>query len=257
MHKQIIAICSNKNYWNHCKYLVANIRDIGKYTGEIIVITPDIQEDLVTSIGCTLFRCPLQDIALYYKYHIFNSKFPDSEQLLYLDCDCLVQHNLNDFFKKYNNSSLYVDFEPFSIEQTLHCFDPGRYHESTDNLILEFNKDTSVKEIGFNSGIMLFNKPIMKKMNLNITDDILLEKTEQFKKINFHCRNGSDQPIFNNVFRTYAAKCDDMHFWRDVGMEESTIVHFCHEDAPWHNNDYSKTLGTTYLDYYRKMMNNL
>lgn len=61
--------------------------------------------------------------------------------------------------------------------------------------------------------------------------------------------------------------CSDKNYWnyckylvaniRDIGMEKSTIVHFCHNDAPWHNNDYSNVLGMRYLDYYKKMVNNL
>lgn len=249
MENTSVVLVSDLNYWHHCRYMIRNIRDIGQYTGKIIVVSPDIEESAVIIEGAELFRCPSQYNKFWHKYFILSKDVFKTDQMLYLDCDCLVQKPLQPLFDESEDAPVYVNFEPFTIEQMFNCTGSKRTPDS-ETLITEFDARTDSKKPGFNSGIMLFNKRHIEYIN----ETSLLSATVKFININFHCRTGSDQPIFNYYFADKAQNCNEMHFWRDKEAKDSTILHFCHEDAPWNNTNYSEVLKMSYLDYYKKVL---
>ncbi len=253
-----VVLCSDKNYQKHVKYLVKNIRDKGEFAGVIYLISPDIkQEEIDFDTNLVVVPCPYENNHFYYKYQMFGDYFTylTHRFYLYLDLDCLVQKPLQAFFENNRWEDVVVDFEPFTMKQILHYDDPGRRWVQTEELLGDFGRHLLDRPV-FNAGVMLIGHKVIQKHSYRN----LKEASQHFAGINFHAGKGSDQPIFNRAFMIdypYAnvLNSKDIVFWRDVDMADATIVHFCHEDAPWNNTDYSSVLGMTYLEYYRKMKN--
>ena len=258
MNKLIILV-TDENYLNHIKYNISNIRD--KH-GEIDIciiydkikedkIKPELDKYNVLFLPVSSPNGKSYDRAYYLKYHIFEKYFKSWDKILYLDCDTMIFDKLNILFDLLNeNNNLFVDFEGNSIEKFFTMWSPINQSNQNDYNLLA--QETDIKKYGFNTGILLYNSSIIKEDTVKK----LYNLHEKYKKINKHVEKGTDQPIINLIYSEIAQQIPNHYFsfWTEYN-DNNLISHFCRWDPPWNNVAFNNKIGTSYADYYNKMLN--
>jgi lipopolysaccharide biosynthesis glycosyltransferase len=256
---KIVVFAVDRNYLNHVRYNIANVRD--KHGDiDICVVFPEkefipIREGLKNyDVILKPFK-PLNNKVFSrsynLKYHVFETFFKNWENILYLDSDTMVYGKLDPLFEMLSgDKSLIVDYENYKTIDAYTMWCPVN-DENIDTYI-DLKTEINVEKFCFNVGIMLFNSSI-------IEDDTvakLYELDKKYELINKHVSEGTDQPIINIIYNDLAVQVNDNYFgfWRKFN-ENSIVSHFCRWEAPWENNYFNPAINTTYFDYYLKSLN--
>ena len=172
-------------------------------------ITPDNFKDFTATD-----RCPIE---IYFRLSIPTLLPETEERALWLDVDLVVNKSLVDFYNQ--------DFEGNAF---VACRDTYAKEEHVKNLGL-----TSCAEY-INSGVILFNLPVMRETSINDYYDFFV-KNEQV--IDF-----PDQDILNCVFENRIKISDSNYYnvqvldWRyndDYDLNKVSIIHFVGPFKPW------------------------
>jgi lipopolysaccharide biosynthesis glycosyltransferase len=251
MKKDIIILSADTNYINHAKYLISSLLLIGKWQGDICLISNAIDEKYLIPIedkGIIVYRASSERINPFFiKFNGFISLFKQWERICTMDCDFIILKDINDIISNSEKDFIW-DIEPFTIKQYLTDNNSDIYNN------LKTHYDLNRK--GFNSSCIIFNSNIIE------FDNKTLEKLLSWKKhlstINHHtgAPEGTDQPILNLVFydrlsKEFCFENNSICFYKN--MDKRTIAaHTCRWSAPWINPEYLSTYHQ-YLNLFEKM----
>jgi lipopolysaccharide biosynthesis glycosyltransferase len=259
---EVVVICTDKNYVNHVKYNINNIRD--KHGDiDICIIYEDIEsESVYIKQELSKYNVILKPITKLMDtkgpygltYHTFDTFFKKWDKILYIDCDTVIFSSLNPLFNQLNDETkMMVDYEGISIKEFFTMWTPltNENHEKFEEL--NYEKLIDVNSKGFNCGIFSFKSSIINEDTVRK----LYEIHEKYLSINNHGQNGkaSDQPIINILFGNISKQVKDngFCFWKSIN-DNTVIGHFCRWDAPWNNVMFNKKINSSYLDYYNKCL---
>lgn len=253
--KKVFIVIADKNYLEHAKYLFYSAKNVGKWTGDLLLVANNVDDELLTNFidfGVEIFKINSPNF-YYANFYIFHTFFKKWDFVMYMDCDFTIFSDLDKLieYENFDNSVLYVDIEPFrKHEYFCQGWDLNKKNESLKFLTNKYD----LEQNGFNAGFMYFSTNLIEK---NTLDNLFLLCNEiQF--VNNHTSpNGSDQPIFNLYFdnKTNYIKNKKISFWSN--SDENTIAqHHCRWDAPWTNNTFSTKLQKTYTQNYKDNLKN-
>src|ERR1035437_69866 len=98
MKDKVIAFVSDENYINHVKSIAVNCIEQGKYDGDFAVICPINSNAAKEFKEYGFYVLEVDAIGFLQKFSIFDSFFKSWEKFLYLDCDILIQDDLQRLF---------------------------------------------------------------------------------------------------------------------------------------------------------------
>ena len=101
MSENVIVILADQAYLPHAKSLMVNCRRQGNWQGDLCLLTAgdwDTSELRLQSRGISVLPSPDAQFTHITKFWIFTHYFRKWKRLLYLDCDCIVQGDLNQAF---------------------------------------------------------------------------------------------------------------------------------------------------------------
>ena len=222
-------------YFMHRNTLLPNIKkleDIVKAFNSVFVpiqITADNFMDFTVTE-----RFPIE---IYFRLSISMLLPETEERALWLDVDLIVNKSL---FKFYN--------QPFDGKAFIACRDIYAKEEHIRNLGL------SSCESYINSGVVLFNLPVMRKTSLN-------------DYYNFFVKNEKvilwpDQDILNGFYENRIKVLENDNYnvqildWRhnDYDLNSASIIHFVGPFKPWSKN-YTNPAAQMWDKYYALTFN--
>jgi len=244
-----IILGTDLNYIQHIKYNINNIKEKFNET-DIVIITyinhlDKVKEEL-EKYNVIIYPINFEDNPFYIKYHVFDKYFKRWDKILYLDCDTIILDNLNKLFDLLDDENeMFVDFEQWPIIRYFDSYCPQTIDNENEYKSLLNEKYISFN--GFNAGILLYKSSI-------ISDDLIDKIHEyhiKYNKINKHVGKGSDQPILNLILMDRCKQVPNNYFsfWKRYD-QNSLILHFCHWEAPWHNDAFNDKINQRYIDYY-------
>lgn len=255
MTNEVIIFVGDDNYINHIKSIAVNCRLQGKYTGDFAVICP------VGSSAASEFRqrgfhvLEVNAKGFLQKFYVFDEFFTQWSKCLYLDCDVIVQDNLQRLFEltsTVNTWEVLCDTEDGKIIEMFHNDTNKEAHAETyremERLFTHVNTHQT-----FNTAFILFNPLGVNTYHHNLVEstipELLFRTQEIIHEINDPENGGSDQqPI--NLFMWYNIKkipqklvtfwgCDEPQNriyseWRNwVGDEVPVALHYSRWYGQW------------------------
>lgn len=178
-------------------------------------------------------------IEIYFRLLIASLLPETEERALWLDVDLVVNNSLHDFYNQDFNGNAFVA-----------CRDV-------------YAREAHVKNLGLsdysnyiNSGVILFNLPLMRKITLNDYYDFFLKHEDA---IEF-----PDQDILNCIFENHIKVLDGNNYnvqvleWRfncdDYDLNKVSIVHFVGPLKPWVKT-YTNPAAEIWDKYYALVFN--
>jgi len=247
MSKRAIILVADNNYIDHAKSLMVNCREQGEWEEDFAVICPTNSE---AAAEFKRLKFPVIETSLngfMQKFQVFNKVFEYWDEVLYLDCDIIVQDNLNRLFDLLKvEDKLWMDTEDGKIidmfwrdeqkAQNQHIYDwmanayPHVYTHQT-----------------FNSAFMLFRPA---SIETGIVER-LVNIQEMIHEANNPSKGGTDQQTINILLWHQAKKIPNklVCFWglaepqNDVDSEwrqykkgdVPVAIHYCRWYGPWIN----------------------
>jgi lipopolysaccharide biosynthesis glycosyltransferase len=235
MGNNCVVLVTDINYINHIKYMIMQIRDVGKWQGDICVIMNNITDksiiDDFKSRSIYILNVNIKN-NYYSKYNIFSVYFKKWDNVLYFDADFVLRNDINKLVSQINSDTIFLcDFEEIYLDQCIKDI----------TMIKKYN----LKKIKvFNSGCLLFSTTIVNKNTMR--ELVLL--SEELDNFNKHgdSENGGDQPILNLFFKDIAKQINYVKF--HLRAKNDTIaLHTCRWHAPWKDKRY--------VNNYKKYLN--
>ena len=226
----IYLIALGQPYWKLAKICIQSLRNAGKYTGDILLITDDT------------FFYPILNVTLY------QANYKDSQCSKYWKVDCLSLIDLSRYQK-----IMYLDVDTICLKPIQIIFDycqddlihselpmlPGKFHSITGRWMGEcLTEDEKViadrrKVRGSNSGFFCCPSKLIK-----IFLDAWKYEIDRYK-----CDYAFDQPPFNAIIYRETVKCKPIpEYWIVYPMlyerfkcryllpsilPQSIMLHFC------------------------------
>ncbi len=253
--KDILILCSNDKYLDHCKFIFSMFDDKCNWDiDKCLIVDESVKtEDLSTFInkGIIIKRVPKQTKPYLIKFYLFDEYFKNWENILYLDVDIYIFNDIKEYFKTNctDVNKIYA-CEDVATPYTHFCFrwDIKMKNKIIKNIEEKYNIDLTKKF--FNSGILYFNTKNIKSDTVNklfeIQQDLMLE--------NNHNDNGTDQPIINLLFKDNSEFLEKTKFTlgtkfnrnndRSLNEKNTLIHHFFGYFAPW-----KTIIQDNYVDY--------
>lgn len=228
--KNCLVLVTDINYINHVKSLIMQVREIGKWCGDICVILNNVNDNNVIKDFESKGVIPLNvefNNPFYAKYSIFNEYFKQWDNILYMDADFVIRKNIEILIKQLTDGVDFLcDYEDNNLDL---CFTK---RENYDLLNQKYSID---KTKVFNSGCMLYDTDIINKE----TFSEIIKLSEELKKINTHTgvNGGTDQPILNIFFKDIAKQIKNISFHLKAKGDE-VALHTCRWHAPWKDSRY-------------------
>lgn len=111
--RDVIAFVANDNYAGHVRSLMTGCICQGNWQGDFCVITARDcgYESDMEQRGIDIYQSSDNQWSNFTKFHIFADYFSQWDHVLYLDCDCLIQGDLNQLVKELSTKppALYFD----------------------------------------------------------------------------------------------------------------------------------------------------
>lgn len=97
MSKDVIVIVANDAYLPQVKALMVNCRRQGNWKGDFCLVSAeDCNPSDLEGRGIFVMRAPDTEWTMFTKFHIFSDYFKQWDRVLCLDCDILIQGDLNE-----------------------------------------------------------------------------------------------------------------------------------------------------------------
>lgn len=251
MSDSVIALLADESYMPHAKSLMVNCVRQGNWKGGICLIVPeDWDVSDLESRGIFTARAPRGKVTMLGKWRIFSDYFHKWQRVLYLDCDIIVQGDLNKAVDGMSAKlpALLMDGGTPGDGTILHNWEHfdnlngegvGAHPEVYERLKARF---PHVDQVVFCADVMFFAPDTIPAG----TEDKLYAVYEEFREA---CPGGNDQPVINLVLydrmaRTTKDYCcwfafdypenrvpSEANGWR--GDEEPAILHYWNMYAPW------------------------
>ncbi|MFA5856456.1 MAG: glycosyltransferase [Candidatus Pacearchaeota archaeon] len=208
MKKNVLVTLANKEFINQAKVLFTSAHLNGGWEEDYLLLSFDIPDknlEWFRKKGIIIKKCKkinIKKIRLFKssmnknwtysvlnKFYLFTPYFKKWDNIIYLDSDMIVKSSINDL-KNIKGFNACIDCSNNLKEQFL----PKRFIENNKdkeiykNIFKKYNK----KSKPFNSGVMVFNKEIIK----NDTFNDLVSITKKIKNI----MQLGDQTILNIYF---------------------------------------------------------
>ena len=193
----------------------------------------------ITSENFKVFSCTKRfPVNIYYRLSIPSLLPENEERALWLDVDLVVNSSLQDFYNQ--------DFEE---KVFVACKDIENREEHLKKLGLKPDSDY------INSGVILFNLPLMRKFTLNDYYNFFVAHQEVIM--------WPDQDILNGIFsnRIKVLNCDKYNVqvsnWRFNGeydLNKAAIIHYIGNSKPWFNT-YTNSAAEIWDKYHALTFN--
>lgn len=249
MSDSVIIIVANDSYRSQVKSLMTNCVRQGAWRGDFCLVSAqDCDPSDMENRGIAVMRAPDDEWTMQTKFHIFSDYFKKWKRVLCLDCDVLIQGDLNDAFdgmaKKLpailfdgpEDGSILHNWEHFD---SLHGAGPDAHPELYKKMQARF---PHIDKPILTAGAIFFAPETIPAG----TVEALQAVAEEFKVAN---AGHTDQPVYNLVLYDKMAPmgkdfCTWFAFdypenrvpcpargWR--GDEEPVILHYWDMYSPW------------------------
>jgi len=186
--------------------------------------------------------------ATYYRLFVDRMLPVDIEKVLYLDCDVVVDNNLNKLFE--TDISNYAVGCVTDMSEAFH----------------EYNRLGYDSKLGyFNAGVLLLNLKYWREHH--VADDFMNIIINHPEKIKLHdqdvlnivfCKNKLTLPLLYNVQNGFLWKPQYLQINYDKyqnelndAIHDGAIIHFCSEIKPWHK-DCDHPLREIWFKYFKE-----
>ncbi len=251
MTDSVIVVVANKLYLPHAKSLMAGCIRQGDWKGDFCLVCPsECNPFTANEKGIHIFRPPGSDWSHQVKFHLFSPYFQRWRHVLYLDCDVLIQGNLNGLVQALSKKPPGIYFDSchrrdVTLRQDWEHFDDmygsgaDSHPELYDQLRAEF---PHFDKPGFSSDVMFISPEAVASDTVEKLQDI----ADRYLKAN---PKRMDQQVanlllFNQLKPLTKDYCTWFAFddpgnrvlcpergWR--GDEEPVILHYWDMYAPW------------------------
>ena len=190
---QVIIFVTDENYLDHVKSIAINCREQGRYKGDFALICPHSDEIRKEFESYGFHVLERGSKTFFQKFYVFDEYFKKWEFALYLDCDCVIQDDLERMFSLIYNEGdkIFMDTEDGSTIQTFWRDNEKDKNKDIYDWMIE--NYPHVTNQTFNTSLMLF-KPEYICSNV---PQKLIEIQEQVKRVNSPENLGTDQQIIN------------------------------------------------------------
>ncbi len=249
MSDSVIAIVANDAYLPQVKSLMVNCRRHGNWQGDFCLVSAqDCNPPDLESRGIYVMQAPDATWSMFTKFHIFSDYFKEWKRVLCLDCDILIQGDLNEacdgmaekfpaiLFDGSSDGSIVHNWKHFDA---LYGDGPEAHPELYDKMREQF---PHIDKQILTADVIFFSPETVPSG----TVAALQSTAEEFLGAN---RGRIDQPVYNLVlydkmapitkdFCTWFAFDDpgnrvpnEAKGWR--GDEAPAILHYWNMYAPW------------------------
>jgi len=249
MADSVIAIVANDAYLPQVKSLMVNCVRQGSWKGDFCLVSAeDCDPSDMENRGIHIMRALDARWTMFTKFHIFSDYFRQWERVLCLDCDILIQGDLNDacdgmgkqlpalLFDGSSDGSILHNWQHFDA---LHGPGPDAHPELYEKMRKQF---PHIDERILTADVIFFDPTSVPAG----TVEALQSTGEEFIEANV---GHTDQPVYSLVlydrmapitkdFCTWWAFDDpgnrvpcEVRGWR--GDEEPVILHYWNMYAPW------------------------
>lgn len=210
MAKKVIIFVADNNYIERVKSISVNCRLQGKWEGDFAVICPSNSEAAAEFNKFGFYVIETSYRGFLQKFEVFNDYFKSWEEALYMDCDIIIQDDINKLFSLLDiEQKIWMDTEDGST-MTSFWRDPNKEaNKPVYNLIEELYP--TVNNRSFNSAFMLFI-PSLIPMG---TPEKLMGIQRQIEPVNRMEDGGTDQQVINLLFWDFCRKIPNkmVCFW--------------------------------------------
>lgn len=96
MSESVLVLVANEAYLPHAKALFANAVRQGAWRGDCALLCPgNTDTSSIEGRGIEIIKAPEPNWTMLIKFRVFGPEFRRWKRLLYLDCDILIQNDLN------------------------------------------------------------------------------------------------------------------------------------------------------------------
>ena len=198
MSENVLVLMTNESYSAKCLRTVWECRNIGKYFGDIVLIShPELQENAGYIQSCASLRatpvffplidlkhilakiqeCPLNDTDgrelkktfQWQKIHIFNTYFKKWKTLFYIDAGMRIIQDINIFFTFPRPTSILAHCDTYPVYDL--CIMNQFNRTARPELFAELSATYNLNRTVYQTGIMLFHTDIIQE---NTVDELLL-----------------------------------------------------------------------------------
>jgi len=191
--RQVVIFVADSNYVDHVKSLAVNCREHGNYKGDFAVICPtgsDIKKEFepygfhILERGSTTF---------FQKFFVFDEYFKRWDSACYMDCDIIIQDDMQRLFDLLNNDGKYIYMDTEDGSTMLSFWRDTKANEHKDVYDWMRTNYPHVDSQTFNSSVIVF-KPESIPANAPQT---LIWIQNQIEKVNSAVEGGTDQQTIN------------------------------------------------------------
>lgn len=251
MSDSAIVLVADAKYSEHAKSLMVNCRIEGQWGGDIVLIAPE--EFAATDFanrGIPIFHVP--DVGFLTKFWLFGDALRRWGQVLFLDCDVIVQGSLQRAFDALTATELLpadgkpilADLEDTTAEQSWKVWDK----EADDHpaVYTELRREYPWMSLRvWNTAFLLFEPASIPRG----TVETLKATQEKYKIANDPAKGGTDQQVIHLILHERMREKPDKLFgwwghdepqcrvysefrhWR--GDEVPIALHYGRWYAPW------------------------
>lgn len=244
MSDSVIIFVADNNYIDHVKSIAVNCEMEGNWHGDYAVICPtgSFAASEFKRFGFSVLETNFS--GFLQKFDVFNDYFKQWKKALYLDCDIIIQDDLQRLFSLLDKGDLWMDTEDGKIIDMFWRDEQKEQNKPIYDWVKE-NYPHSYTEQTFNSAFILFNTHIID----GTWPQQLSELQNKIHQINDPAKLGTDQQPINILlwhhikkipnklccFWGHAEPSNDVASdWRGwVGGEVPVGIHYTRWYAQW------------------------
>lgn len=240
---RVVIIVSDNNYVEHTKSLIMNCRIQGNYDGDFAIVCPVASSAAHTFTDLGFYVVERDGENFFLKFQMFDEYFRKWRKAIYMDCDVIVQDDLNRLFDLLDTHDLWMDTEDCSTLQSFHKDKERHLHEEVYTHMIK--NYPHVNNQTFNTGVVVFY-PHSIPDNAPKT---LMDIQREIEPANRLENGGTDQQVINLLLGNKCKKIEKkmVCFWglaepqNDVDSEyrkykkgdKPVIVHYSRWYSPW------------------------
>lgn len=210
MANKVIIFVADNNYIERAKSIAVNCREEGKWEGDFAVICPTNSEAAAefNKFGFHVLETSFK--GFLQKFEVFSDYFQRWDEALYMDCDIIVQDDINKLFSLLQvENRIWMDTEDCSTMASFWRDTNKVANKPVYDLIEE--KYPTVNNQSFNSAFMLFYPDAIPP---NAPEKLMAIQRE-IEPVNRMEEGGTDQQVINLLLWEYCKKIPNkmVCFW--------------------------------------------
>lgn len=268
MKRNVLITLSDEGHLDQAKQLFSSVYWNAAWTGDYLLLAHDVPEEKLgwfKQKGIEVYKCePLDDkrredvypTTVFSKFYIFKEYFKKWQKVIFLDADIIVTYSLDELLET-GGFAAKSDFRTDLQHQVNLCYNVDIGDWSLINKALaRLRLDYDLKEMSFNSGVMVFDTDIIK-------ENSFFELTELLQKYR-EILNFGDQLVLNLFMYRKWKSFDDCYNafpldkrTRKAFFEEKIampVLHFLGpKNKPWQDDSEFLQLWKANLDKAEQM----